>query len=96
MALLSREGEIEIAKRIEEGKKDIATVSTALPMTIGVRPDPARSAEKRQDRCARDCAGGQETEEDFEEDSRRRAGLRRVAGQDARLTECRAEGLRSR
>jgi hypothetical protein len=32
--LLSREGEIEIAKRIEEGKRDIASVVFAMPMTI--------------------------------------------------------------
>ncbi len=34
VALLSREGEIEIAKRIEEGKKDIATAVFGMPMTI--------------------------------------------------------------
>ena len=34
VALLSREGEIEIAKRIEEGKRDIASVIYGMPMTI--------------------------------------------------------------
>ena len=34
VALLSREGEIEIAKRIEDGKKDIASVIYGMPMTI--------------------------------------------------------------
>ncbi|HEX9156047.1 MAG TPA: RNA polymerase sigma factor region1.1 domain-containing protein, partial [Nitrospira sp.] len=34
VALLSREGEIEIAKRIEEGKRDIAFVIYGMPMTI--------------------------------------------------------------
>src|SRR4029079_2053415 len=34
VALLSREGEIEIAKRIEEGKKDIASVIYGMPMPI--------------------------------------------------------------
>jgi len=34
VALLSREGEIEIAKRIEEGKKDIASVVFGMPMGI--------------------------------------------------------------
>jgi len=34
VALLSREGEIEIAKRIEEGKHDIASVIYSMPMTI--------------------------------------------------------------
>ena len=34
VALLSREGEIEIAKRIEEGKKEVASVIYGLPMTI--------------------------------------------------------------
>ena len=34
VALLSREGEIEIAKRIEEGKRDIATAVFGMPMTI--------------------------------------------------------------
>ena len=34
VSLLSREGEIEIAKRIEEGKQDIAAVVFGMPMTI--------------------------------------------------------------
>jgi len=34
VALLSREGEIEIAKRIEEGKKEVASVVFGLPMTL--------------------------------------------------------------
>ncbi len=34
VALLSREGEIEIAKRIEEGKKNISSAVFGLPMTI--------------------------------------------------------------
>jgi RNA polymerase primary sigma factor len=34
VSLLSREGEIEIAKRIEEGKKDISSVVFGMPMTI--------------------------------------------------------------
>ena len=34
VALLSREGEIEIAKRIEEGKGDIAMAVYGMPMTI--------------------------------------------------------------
>src|SRR5213592_3002726 len=34
VSLLSREGEIEIAKRIEEGKKDIASVVFGMPMGI--------------------------------------------------------------
>ncbi len=32
--LLSREGEIEIAKRIEEGKRDVTSVNFSMPMTI--------------------------------------------------------------
>jgi RNA polymerase primary sigma factor len=34
VSLLSREGEIEIAKRIEEGKHDISSVVFGMPMTI--------------------------------------------------------------
>ncbi|MGH7256405.1 MAG: RNA polymerase sigma factor RpoD [Nitrospirales bacterium] len=34
VALLSREGEIEIAKRIEEGKRDLSIVVFGMPMTI--------------------------------------------------------------
>jgi RNA polymerase primary sigma factor len=34
VALLSREGEIEIAKRIEEGKKDVASAVFGMSMTI--------------------------------------------------------------
>ena len=36
VALLSREGEIEIAKRIEEGKKNISSAVFGLPMTIAL------------------------------------------------------------
>ncbi len=32
--LLSREGEIEIAKRIEEGKKEVTSVNFSMPMTV--------------------------------------------------------------
>jgi RNA polymerase primary sigma factor len=32
--LLSREGEIEIAKRIEEGKKEMTSVNFSMPMTV--------------------------------------------------------------
>ncbi len=52
VALLSREGEIEIAKRIEEGKKDIATVVYGLPMTLEFVLDPAGPAQEWKDRCA--------------------------------------------
>jgi RNA polymerase primary sigma factor len=34
VSLLSREGEIELAKRIEEGKQDISTVVFGMPMTV--------------------------------------------------------------
>ncbi len=34
VSLLSREGEIEIAKRIEEGKQDISTAVFGMPMTV--------------------------------------------------------------
>jgi len=34
VSLLSREGEIEIAKRIEEGKQDISSVVFGMPMTV--------------------------------------------------------------
>ena len=34
VALLSREGEIEIAKRMEEGKMDMATAVYGMPMSI--------------------------------------------------------------
>jgi RNA polymerase primary sigma factor len=34
VSLLSREGEIEIAKRIEEGKNEIASIVFGMPMTI--------------------------------------------------------------
>jgi RNA polymerase primary sigma factor len=34
VALLSREGEIEIAKRIEEGKREVASIVFGMPMTL--------------------------------------------------------------
>jgi RNA polymerase primary sigma factor len=33
--LLSREGEIQIAKRIEEGKREVSSIVFGMPMTVG-------------------------------------------------------------
>ena len=46
--LLTREGEIEIAKRIEEGLKHMIMAISACPMTVGADPRP-----RRQDRQGR-------------------------------------------
>ncbi len=65
VALLSREGEIEIAKRIEEGKKDIASVIYGMPMTIEfvlVLRDQLKNAKID----VREIVPVQETEEEFE------------------------------
>ncbi len=67
VALLSREGEIEIAKRIEEGKKDIASVIYGMPMTIEfvlALRDQLKNAKIE----VREIVPIQETEEEFEED----------------------------
>jgi RNA polymerase primary sigma factor len=67
VALLSREGEIEIAKRIEEGKKDIASVIYGLPMTIEfvlALRDQLKDAKID----VREIVPVQETEEDFDEE----------------------------
>ena len=67
VALLSREGEIEIAKRIEEGKKDIAAVIYGMPMTIEfvlVLRDQLKNAKID----VREIVPVQESEEEFEED----------------------------
>ena len=68
VALLSREGEIEIAKRIEEGKQDIAfghlrhaDDDRICPLRCGISSRTARSTS------ARSCRS-QETEEEFEEE----------------------------
>jgi RNA polymerase primary sigma factor len=47
VSLLSREGEIEIAKRIEEGKKDIASVVFGMP-----KKNSMRSSSKTKKSCA--------------------------------------------
>jgi RNA polymerase primary sigma factor len=60
VALLSREGEIEIAKRIEEGKKGHRDGRLRPADDPGVRAQSAGSAEERQDRCAGDRAGGRD------------------------------------
>src|SRR6187399_68214 len=67
VALLSREGEIEIAKRIEEGKKDIASVIYGMPMTIEfvlALYDQLKNGTID----VREIVPIQETEEDFEEE----------------------------
>ena len=68
MALLSREGEIEIAKRIEEGKKDIATVVYGLPMTLEFVLT-LRDQLKNGKIDVREIVPVVETEEDFEEEA---------------------------
>ncbi len=67
VALLSREGEIEIAKRIEEGKKDIASVIYGMPMTIEFVL-ALRDQLKNAKIDVREIVPIQETEEGFEED----------------------------
>ena len=67
VALLSREGEIEIAKRIEEGKKDIATVVYGLPMTLEFVLT-LREQLKNGKIDVREIVPVVETEEDFEEE----------------------------
>jgi len=67
VALLSREGEIEIAKRIEEGKRDIAFVIYGMPMTIEFILS-LREQLKNGKIDVREIVPIQETEEDFEED----------------------------
>ena len=69
VALLSREGEIEIAKRIEEGKKDIATVVYGLPMTLEFVLN-LRDQLKNGKIDVREIVPVVETEEDFEEELR--------------------------
>src|SRR5689334_4548535 len=67
VALLSREGEIEIAKRIEEGKNDIASVIYGMPMTIEFVL-ALRDQLKNGKIDVREIVPIQETEEDFEEE----------------------------
>ncbi|MBK9307550.1 MAG: RNA polymerase sigma factor RpoD [Nitrospira sp.] len=67
VALLSREGEIEIAKRIEEGKNDIASVIYGMPMTIEFVL-ALRDQLKNGKIDVREIVPIQETEEGFEED----------------------------
>ncbi len=68
VALLSREGEIEIAKRIEEGKKDIATIVYGLPMTLEFVLN-LRDQLKNGKIDVREIVPVVETEEDFEEEA---------------------------
>ncbi len=67
VALLSREGEIEIAKRIEEGKRDIAFVVYGMPMTIEFILE-LRDQLKDGKIDVREIVPIVETEEDFEEE----------------------------
>jgi len=67
VALLSREGEIEIAKRIEEGKKDIATAVFGMPMTIQ-HVLSLRDKLKTGKISIRDIVPPVDVEEDFEQE----------------------------
>ncbi len=67
VALLSREGEIEIAKRIEEGKRDIASVVYGMPMTIEFVLS-LREQLKSGKIDVREIVPVVETEEEFEEE----------------------------
>jgi RNA polymerase primary sigma factor len=67
VALLSREGEIEIAKRIEEGKKEIASVVYGMPMTIEFVLS-LRDQLKHGKIDVREIVPVTETEEEFEEE----------------------------
>jgi RNA polymerase primary sigma factor len=67
VALLSREGEIEIAKRIEEGKRDIASVVYGMPMTIEFVLS-LRDQLKTGKIDVREIVPVVETEEEFEEE----------------------------
>ena len=71
VALLSREGEIEIAKRIEEGKKDISAVIYGMPMTIEFVL-ALRDQLKNGTINVREIVPIVETEEEFEEEQIRR------------------------
>lgn len=65
--MLSREGEIEIAKRIEEGKKDISAVIYGMPMTIEFVL-ALRDQLKNGTIDVREIVPIVETEEEFEEE----------------------------
>ena len=79
VALLSREGEIEIAKRIEEGKNDIASVIYGMPMTIEFVL-ALRDQLKNAKIDVREIVPIQETEEDFEEDQPPWSGIMKSCG----------------
>jgi RNA polymerase primary sigma factor len=53
VALLSREGEIEIAKRIEEGKREVASIVFGMPMTLEYIPRCATSSRRARSMSAR-------------------------------------------
>ena len=71
VALLSREGEVEIAKRIEEGKKDISAVIYGMPMTIEFVLT-LRDQLKNGTINVREIVPLVETEEEFDEEQIRR------------------------
>ena len=71
VALLSREGEIEIAKRIEEGKNDIAFAVFGLPMIMEAVLD-LREKLKAEKIAVREIVLVQEQEEEVEEEETER------------------------
>ncbi len=71
VALLSREGEIEIAKRIEEGKFDVAMAVFGLPMVMEAVQD-LREKLKAEKISVREIVLVQEQEEELEEEETER------------------------
>jgi RNA polymerase primary sigma factor len=69
VSLLSREGEIELAKRIEEGKHELALAVAGMPMTLTYL-DALRLAMKKGELRVKDLVFVQETteEEELEEE----------------------------
>ena len=57
VSLLTREGEVEIAKRIEEGEKSVLTSVLASPARHPGDPRPGRAAQEGQDPRPRDHQG---------------------------------------
>ena len=51
VSLLTREGEVEIAKRIEEGERDVASVILNTPITVKEVLCPGRTAQEVPDEC---------------------------------------------
>ena len=95
VSLLTREGEVEIAKRIEEGERDVASVILNTPITVKEVVSLGDRLRKFQMNASEISKEVEEEELEEGEEDVHRTRLLRAAGRDDRARPC-AQALQCR